>query len=138
MRRMRNDTIDRGILDHPLWKEKPFAKGQAWIDLLLLAVWKETKELYRGELLQRKPGEVSCSIEWLADRWGWNRKTVMKFLDVLEADNMVTQNRTPKGTTLTIENWAKYQTHGTGKRTGEGTTEGTGEWTPPWTGEGTT
>jgi len=60
--------IDRGILKHWLWEDKPFSKGQAWIDLLLLAVWKESKELYRGELVERTPGEIFCSIEWLADK----------------------------------------------------------------------
>lgn len=116
--------IDRGILKHWLWEDKPFSKGQAWIDLLLLAVWKESKELYRGELVERTPGEIFCSIEWLADKWGWNRKTVMRFLDVLERDNMITQTRTKKGTTITIVNWTVYQTQGTTERTSEGQAAG--------------
>lgn len=116
--------IDRGILKHWLWEDKPFSKGQAWIDLLLLAVWKESKELYRGELVERTPGEIFCSIEWLADKWGWNRKTVMRFLDVLERDNMITQTRTKKGTTITIVNWTVYQTQGTTQGTSEGQAAG--------------
>lgn len=116
--------LDRGIMNHWLWEDKPYAKGQAWVDLLLLAVWKESKELYHGKLVQRKPGEVSCSIEWLAERWGWNRKKVMRFLDVLEVDEMVTQSRTPKGTTVTIVNWEKYQVGGTTVRTTDGTPVG--------------
>ena len=27
----------RSILKHWIWEEKPFSKGQAWIDMLLLA-----------------------------------------------------------------------------------------------------
>lgn len=113
--------VDRKITEHWLWQDKPFAKGQAWIDLLLLATWKENKELYRGQLVQRQPGEIACSIKWLAERWGWNRKTVAAFLDLLEADNMLEQKRTTQGTTLTVENWALYQSQGqqNGQRTGQ-------------------
>ena len=116
-----------------LWTDKPFNRAAAWVDLLLLAVWKDSKEMYRGELVQRKAGEVNCSIEWLSDRWGWNRKTVMKFLDILEKEKMVTQTRTGKGTTLTLVNWAKYQGQGTTERTPERTPDWTPERTPDWT-----
>ena len=116
--------LDRKIMESFLWTDKPFAYGQAWVDLLMLANWKELKELYNGALVQRRPGEIACSIEWLAKRWGWNRKKVMKFLDILESDEMVTQNRTTKGTTITVLNWAKYQTDGTTKGTANGTTVG--------------
>lgn len=116
--------LDRKIMESFLWTDKPFAYGQAWVDLLMLANWKELKELYNGALVQRRPGEIACSIEWLAKRWGWNRKKVMKFLDILESDEMVTQNRTTKGTTITVLNWAKYQTDGTTKGTADGTTVG--------------
>lgn len=117
--------LERSLMDNWLWKDKPFAKGQAWVDLLLMATWKENKEMYQGKLVQRKPGEIACSIEWLADRWGWNRKKVMGFLNVCEADTMLEQNRTPKGTTITIVNWEKYQSQGTTEWTGDGTTDGT-------------
>ncbi len=102
--------LDRKITNHWLWEDKPFAKGQAWIDLLLLATWKENKELYRGQLVQRQPGEIACSLSWLAERWGWHRHTVKKFLKLLEGDAMVTASYTTQGTTITIENWGKYQT----------------------------
>ena len=29
--------IHRDILYHEIWSDKPFSKGQAWIDLILLA-----------------------------------------------------------------------------------------------------
>lgn len=116
--------IDRGLLNNWLWQEKPFSKGQAWVDLLLLATWKENKELYRGQLVRRQPGEISCSMLWLADRWGWHRETVKKYLDLLRSDGMVSYAPTTQGTTVTIENWAKYQ----GGATTEPTTEPTTMW----------
>lgn len=121
--------LDRKIMNSFLWNDKPFNKATAWIDLLLLATWKDSKEMYRGELVQRKAGEVSCSIEWLASRWGWDRKKVMRFLNVLEDEQMVSQKRTRRGTTLSIVNWAKYQTDGTTNGTTDGTTDGTSDGT---------
>lgn len=114
--------VDRKITSHWLWEDKPFAKGQAWIDLLLLATWKENKELYRGELVQRQPGEIACSLSWLADRWGWHRHTVKKFIKLLEGDKMVHAAYTTQGTTITIENWVKYQTTVPAESTTQSTT----------------
>lgn len=116
--------IDRGITDHFFWIEKPYDRARAWIDLLLLANWKDTKELYNGELVQRKRGTVTCSKLWLADRWGWDRKKVTAFLKILEVDNMATTNSTTHRTTITIENWDKYQSQGTTNGTTDGTTDG--------------
>lgn len=116
--------LDRKIMESFLWTDKPFAYGQAWVDLLMLANWKDTKELYQGQLRNRKRGTVSCSKKWLADRWGWDRKKVTKFLAILQRDEMVTTDGTTHGTTITIENWGKYQGQGTTNGTTDGTTDG--------------
>lgn len=35
--------IHRDILYHEIWSDKPFSKGQAWIDLILLANHSDNK-----------------------------------------------------------------------------------------------
>jgi hypothetical protein len=30
-------SIHREIMDHWIWQDKPVSKGQAWVDLILLA-----------------------------------------------------------------------------------------------------
>lgn len=105
--------LHRSLSEHWLWQcNEPFDMRSAWIDLLFLANFKECKELYRGELVQRKRGEISCSQMWLADRWKWDRRKVSKFLKILEADNMVSIISTTQGTTITVENYSKYQFDG--------------------------
>ena len=101
--------LDRKITEHFLWEDKPFSKGQAWIDLLLLANHKEHKVPYKGEIVTCKRGEVDRSILWLAKRWGWSRSKVRDFLHTLEADQMVVLKATTHRTTVTIENYAFYQ-----------------------------
>jgi hypothetical protein len=116
--------LNRQIQEHWLWKDEPFDKARAWIDLLLLANHEEHKSIYEGKLIVCKRGEVNRSISWLANRWQWNRKTVRKFLSILESDGMVVVNTTTHWTTITIVNWDFYQVDGITKRTTKGTTTG--------------
>lgn len=101
--------LDRQIFDHWLWQEKPFSIGQAWVDLILLASYEDGVQYYRGELYERKRGEVCASLKWLGERWGWSIGKVSRFLNVLQKDKMVTQKRNAHGTTLSIENYTLFQ-----------------------------
>lgn len=101
--------LDRKITEHFLWEDRPFSKGQAWIDLLLLANHKEHKVPYKGKIVTCRRGEVDRSISWLAERWGWSRWKARDFLHTLEADQMVVVKATAHRTTVTIENYAFYQ-----------------------------
>lgn len=109
--------LSRKLLENALWNEKPFSRAQAWVDLLMLANWKDSKVMNGDEVQVIKRGTVARSQKWLADRWGWDRKKVARFLRVLESDEMVTVNGATNGTTITIENYSKYQD--------EGSTDGT-------------
>lgn len=108
--------VDRKILENGMWLEKPFDVSHAWIDLLLLANWKDFETIRKGKLVQRKRGEVNTSIGWLANRWGWSDNRVRRTLDTFERMGMCTRNGTPDGTTLVIENYTFYQG---GRRTDE-------------------
>lgn len=112
--------LHRSVQTNWLWDDKPFSRGQAWIDLLLLANHSDGKGISKGQPVEYKTGTVHYSILSLSERWGWSRHKVRDFLDALERDHMVVQKRTPQGTSITIENWGVYQTLGTP----EGTTEG--------------
>lgn len=119
-------AIHRDIYGNWIWKcREPFDRRSAWIDLLLLATYADNKEMYKGELVQRKRGEIYCSILWLADRWHWSRKKTKGFITALENDKMVTTKSTTKGTTIRIENYNKWQSVGTTEGTTQFTTQGT-------------
>lgn len=119
--------LSRCIQQNFLWSDKPFSMGQAWIDLLMLAEWKDKDVVSKGEVIHLKRGQVGRAILWLSDRWGWNRKKTTRFLKILEMQKMATIESTTKGTTITIENYDKYQFAGTTVGTTEGTTMG-----QPW------
>lgn len=122
--------LDRGLKRNPLWLEKPFSKGQAWVDLLMLAQGVELEKHYRGHVQHQKTGTVYTSINYLSTRWGWYRTKVYRFFDTLINLEMVeiqgwsrndtskrsrndtsdsTKNSTTNGTIITIVNWALYQ-----------------------------
>ena len=59
----------------------------------------ETKDfMHQGVLVHGKRGNVYRSKLWLADRWGWSRGKVDRFLNILEKENMIQENRVRIGT----------------------------------------
>lgn len=101
--------VDRAITEHWVWSDKPFSRGQAWIDLLLLANHKDESFVWRGKTIDAKRGEICRSVSFLAERWGWSRKKTKLFLDRLQLDQMVDLNCTPQRTSIIVSNYAKYQ-----------------------------
>ena len=110
MNKLNNSIVlSRAIMENFLWNEKPFSPGQAWIDLLMLAEWRDRKVLCKGRVTVLHRGQVGRSILWLSDRWGWSRGKTQRFLDVLKSDNMIVVNSTTGGTTITVENYDRFQ-----------------------------
>lgn len=101
--------VDRQIFDHWLWEDKPFSKGQAWIDLIGLANYEDGKTPYQGKVITCKRGTIYRSISYLAERWGWSRDKTRSFLNLLESDGMVTIKATTHQTTITLVNYGKFQ-----------------------------
>lgn len=102
-------SLHRQIQEHWLWQDKPFSKGQAWIDLLLLVNYEDNKFLLGNELIEVKRGSRITSIRKLCDRWGWSNTKVKKFLEILEKDKMLEVKSDTKKTTLTVVNYNDYQ-----------------------------
>lgn len=103
-------SVHRKIEDDWLWKDKPFSKGQAWVDLLLMVNHEDNKILFNGELIEVKRGQRITSIKKLCDRWGWSNKKVKRFLELLQEDDKIGLEIAPrKATTITIVNYSLYQ-----------------------------
>lgn len=112
--------IYRNVTDNWLWSDKPFAQGQAWIDLIMMASHCDRTIPFDGAPFDIAEGEIITSIVKLADRWGWSRSKTSRFLNSLERAGMIRQNRTPKRTTVFLVNYSNFQEQRAGKRaTGE-------------------
>lgn len=103
--------VNRNLLEQPFWNEKPFSKGQAWIDILLNVHWKNGYDWVGGRKRFARPGQYWITNRTLAERWGWTLSAVERFLAKLTDTERITLSGTPYGTLLTLKNWALYQ-HG--------------------------
>lgn len=112
--------VDRELLTHPIWTDEPFNKGAAWVDLIGRANWKKRESFYGGRCVIIKRGQLITSIGALAARWKWSEKRVRSFLSALSEAGMVRTEGTPRGTLITVENYAKYQDQGRAKGQTEG------------------
>ena len=102
--------IHRKITDCAIWADsEPFDRRSAWVDLLLMANHEDKKIFFDGHPRVIKKGQRLTSTVKLAERWNWSRPRVARYLDLLESDNMITTERTPKGTLITIVKYGDYQ-----------------------------
>lgn len=102
-------SIHRSITNNWIWDEKPFDRGRAWIDLLMMVNHTDAKTLIDGVLVEVKRGQRITSIRKLSDRWGWSTTKTTKFLTMLETDGMIEQKKDTKKTVVTIVNYSFYQ-----------------------------
>lgn len=102
-------SIHRCIVDNWIWQEKPFDKGRAWIDLLLMANHTQKKIILGNQIIDVNPGEIITSELKLMKRWSWGKNKLRTFLNILENEKMLIKKSDHKKTTLTIVNWLDYQ-----------------------------
>ncbi len=106
----------REIQEHWTWQDKPFSKGQAWIDLLMMANHDNNKVILGNEIIHVERGCLITSEVKLAKRWGWSRCKVRAFLDLLKQDEMIVKKSDSKKTYLKIVNYSVWQNSETGKK----------------------
>lgn len=99
----------RSLTEHWLWQDKPFSKGQAWLDLLLLVNHSPKKMLIDGRLQEIERGQAVMSVRKLCDRWGWSNTKVRRFLKLLESDGMINVKSDSKKTVINVVNYGVYQ-----------------------------
>ena len=108
--------LHRKIMDNKMWQEKPFSRGQAWIDLLLMANHDDNTFLFDGRFIDLEKGGFITSEHKLMERWGWSKSKVRLFLNELQKQQMIVKNADQKKTTITIYNYSVYQDSETTER----------------------
>jgi DNA replication protein DnaD len=100
--------VYRKIASNPLWMQKPFSDGQAWLDMLLIANYKTGYITKRGARIIVERGQIGTSIKGLADRWGWSRGKVNRFIKHLENEHQIKQQISNVTTLITLLNYEEY------------------------------
>lgn len=113
-------TMNRDALEHPLLRDGD--RFRAWFWLIANACWKPTKVSIKGTIVELQRGELSFSQRFLAEKWGWSKSRVDRFIAELRDQSMI-ETRSKIGATeghnagqgqciISICNYAQYQDQG--------------------------
>ena len=127
--------LNRKIWDNFIWNFEEPKYAMAWVDMLLMANYKDKKIMFDGSVITVKRGSFISSIAKLADRWRMNKRTVKRFLDLLQSDGMISYKCTNRCTTVFISNYNTFQDHSGESYTAECTADYTAECTADYTAE---
>jgi len=101
--------LHRKILESQVWTSEPFSRGQAWVDLLLLANHEYGFFYLRDHKIEVQRGQVGWSHLKLSQRWKWSRTKVKRFIKDLEKEQQVIQQQSHSTSIITILNYDEYQ-----------------------------
>lgn len=93
-------AVSRDVRDHHLVgfgqsvkpanpKKGAFSRAEAWLDLIMLARWKDGPETNKGRRFEMLAGQLQGGYSFLADRWNWTVQTVRTFLGKLIDEHML-------------------------------------------------
>ena len=99
----------RQLSENKLWTCEPFSRGQAWVDLLLIANHEYGYFYLRDHKIEVQRGQVGWSELKLSQRWMWSRNKVRKFINDLEKEQQVIQQKSHSTSIITILNYETYQ-----------------------------
>ena len=100
--------ISREIESHWLWQDAERLRW--WIDMLFMASFEDKKVIEDTHLITIKKGQFIASVAFLCKRWGKSNKTIIKYLKLLEEDEMICREVLHRQTPIiTICNYDKYQ-----------------------------
>lgn len=126
-------SLHRDVFSHPLLKDAE--RFRAWFWLVANAAWKPSRTRIKGDTITLERGDLSYSVRYLADAWGWSKSRVDRFLADLREEGMI-ETRSKIGTTagrkaghgqsiITICNYDKYQDCGDAERDNDDLDSGT-------------
>ena len=115
--------IDEKLRYNDFWLSEPFSRPQAWVDLILLANWKNGFIVVAGQQVEILRGQCGWSEIRLSERWRWSRDKTRNFLKDLENKKQIIKKTNTRTTIITICNYSLYQDSTTSEPTSEPTTE---------------
>ena len=100
---MRWIKLNTSIAEHWIWQDAEKLKW--WLDLILLASWKDRKQLVGKQVVLLQRGQLIAPISYLCKRWKRSRTMVENFLKNLQEDGMISKGTTNTIAIITITNY---------------------------------
>jgi hypothetical protein len=99
----------RDLQENPIWQQRPFSKGQAWIDMIFRCNHVCKPVTGFGLIKWVKRGEFISSNYKLAEAWGWSEASVRTFMRLLEYNKMILRKSFVKCSLYILQNYAYFQ-----------------------------
>lgn len=100
--------IHRDIVNHWIYGNVNWRAW--WIDLLLMAAWEDRTVEHDSHVFTLKRGQMIASVSFLSQRWGASNPTIIRYLKMLEKDDMIVRSILYRQTPIiTICNYDTYQ-----------------------------
>lgn len=97
-------AVSRGVFDHPFFAKEPYTEREAWLWLVGEAAWEPRKARVGNDMIMLQRGQLAHSERFMAQRWGWNKSRVHRFLIRLKIEAMLDR----ESNRITICNYDKY------------------------------
>jgi len=111
--------LQRGWQDNPLFGNDEYSERDAWVWLIESAAWRPSRARVKGTLIDLARGQLCFSQRFMAEKWGWSKSRVDRFLKRLAGAEMISTCSKigataghPAGqgqSVITICNYEKYQ-----------------------------
>lgn len=99
--------IDTDIVDHWIWQDAEKLKW--WLDILIMASWKDRKQLVGKQLVSLHRGQFVASLSYLCKRWNRSRTMVENFLKILQEGGMISRVCENNVSIIEVTNYEHYQ-----------------------------
>ena len=102
--------LSRKILQSKYYLGEKFTRAMCWIDLLLLAEWRNERSFFhRGIEVRVRRGQLAISLDDLHKRWQLSVNTVRSRLSEMQKDGRIELETNNVISKITILNYEKYQ-----------------------------
>lgn len=102
-------AVDRGIWDHDVFADETFTEREAWVWLISEAAWRPRTRNVGGKVVQLARGQLAASLRFMADRWGWEKDAVARFLARLKKSDMIATEVATGISIITVCKYDEYQ-----------------------------
>lgn len=99
----------RGWQNHPAFKKEPFTEREAWEWIISAAAFEPHTINLNGTPVNLERGQLSHSIRFMADIWGWNSSRVERFLKKLKKWDMIVAESGTGQNVITVCKYRAYQ-----------------------------
>lgn len=101
--------MQRGWMDSPVFAQEPFTEREAYQWMLESAAWKDCRVRCGKYILDVQRGQFAVSVRFIAERLGWHRAKVERFLTKLKTETLIETDARQGLTIITICNYNDSQ-----------------------------